>query len=374
MKSAWLQKLMILSLLTLFAKFAMAQSPQTVFQFVSAPGDFIGQGQTVVLTPANVTFNVGYTGQTATFSLNNFNQASSGVPLIFWDLDLAAPSGQSLAVGSYPNATRFPFQAATSPGLSVDGDGRGCNQDFGSFQVLEIAVDPSSGTLLRFAADFVQTCESTSAPPLTGSIRYNSAVPLPEVITPIISIAQPVNSRGCYEATSATGVSLSASASAAGGANLAFSWSTSTGLSGSGTQFSFAVGLNQNITLLLTATDTVTGNNKTVTQQVCSSDTTPPTVTIISPVQGGSYHNLPPLNVVVTDAVDKNIKSVVVTNGENASFALDANEQLHARITPRRAIGNQISSQVTVFATDASGNVGQASVNILIDKSVVDSN
>jgi hypothetical protein len=194
------------------------------------------------------------------------------------------------------------------------------------------------------------------------------------VITPKISITQPLNQRGCYEATSAAGVSINASASAGAGSNLAFGWSTSTGLSGSGTQFSFTVGLNEHMTLLLTATDTVTGNSTTVTQQVCSSDTTPPQVTILSPVPGGSYHNLPSLNVSVTDAVDKSIKTVLVTAGETASFPLSADEQLRTRITPRRAIGNQISTQVTVYATDASGNVGQASVSFLIDKDVIDGN
>jgi len=41
-------------------------APQTLFEFVSAPGDYIGGGQTVVLTPAQVTFNVqGTTGSNA---------------------------------------------------------------------------------------------------------------------------------------------------------------------------------------------------------------------------------------------------------------------------------------------------------------------
>jgi hypothetical protein len=107
----------------------------------------------------------------------------------------------------------------------------------------------------RFAADFTQTCESTTAPPLTGAIRYNSTVPPPELILPSISIAQPLNSHGCFEATSASGIEVTATGSATGASSLDLAWSTSTGLTGSGTQFSVSMNLNQYLTLSLTATD-----------------------------------------------------------------------------------------------------------------------
>jgi hypothetical protein len=375
---AWLRALASMTVLLLFAGAATAQTPQTLFEFVSAPGDYIGGGQTVVLTPADVTFSVNTTvfsgqtpGQTLTFALNNYTQGPppNGI-YINWTLNLAAPSGQALAVGSYPNATRYPFQAPTSPGLTVSGNGRGCNQDFGSFEILEIALDPSTGTLLRFAADFTQTCESTTAPPLTGAIRYNSTIPPPELILPSISIAQALNSHGCFEATSASGVEVTATGSATGASSLALAWSTSTGLTGSGNQFSIAVNLNQYLTLSLTATDPVTGATKTVTQQVCSTDTTAPQVTIQSPEPGASYSTLPALDVLVTDAVDKSIKNVQVILGENATFQLNGKEQLHTHITARRAVGDQIVTQMTVYATDASGNIGQSSVTFLVDKSL----
>jgi hypothetical protein len=344
---------------------------QTLFEFVSASGDYVGQGQTVVLTPAQVTFNPqGASAGTSvvSFFINNFSMAPPGGPYIDWSVDLAAPNGAPLTVGSYPNATRYPFQAANVPGLSIYGDGRGCNQDFGQFQVLEIAFDPSSNALSRFAADFVQTCESLSAPPLVGAIRYNSSIPPPELIAPIINIAALRNATGCFEATSPAGTLVEASASAAGGANLEYTWSTSTGLTASGATFAVQVGLDQAPTLFLTATDSVTGKAATTTAQLCSSDTTPPTIKIISPISGEAYHELPHLNVKVSDVVDKRIKQVSVAIGENAEYALDHFEQLRTVLTARHAIGDMIETQITVTATDASGNTGQASVDVLIEK------
>jgi hypothetical protein len=344
-------------------------TPLTLFQFVSAPGDYIGQGQTVILTPTQVTFNTQNTvgSNVVSFYLNNFSISPSG-PYIFWSVDFSAPNGAPLAVGTYLNATRYPFQAATVPGLAIYGDGRGCNQDFGQFQVKEIAYDSTTGLLDKFAADFVQTCESLTAPALIGAIRYNSSIPAPELFEPVISIANPRNVDGCYEATSPAGALVNASATAVGAANLTFSWATSTGLTHQGATFSVPVALGQTLSLTLTATDPVTGNSATATSQLCSTDTTPPVVTILSPVAGQSYTRLPRLTVQVTDAVDKHIKQVSVTVGETASYALDESESLHATLTARHAIGDMIVTEITVSATDASGNTGQSSVTVLIQK------
>jgi hypothetical protein len=42
--------------------------------------------------------------------------------------------------------------------------------------------------------------------------------------------------------------------------------------------------------------------------------------------------------------------------------------QLHTQLSPSRAIGNMIQTQITVRAADASGNGGQASVTVFIAK------
>jgi hypothetical protein len=240
-----------------------------------------------------------------------------------------------LQIASYPNATRFPFEAVTAPGLAIAGNGRGCNQDFGQFTVLDIVYD-ASGNVSRFAADFEQHCETPTAPALVGAIRYNSDVPVPGLIVPSIAVNSPPNPDGCYEATSPTGALVPVTGSAVGGANLSFTWSTSTGGTGSEPQFSVAVGLRQYVTLMLTATDTVTGNSATTSHQPCSSDTTPPTVTIRSPLPGAALTKLPTLDVQVTDAVDRKIASVSVAVGQNSTYGLNKTGQLHTEPSPQK--------------------------------------
>jgi hypothetical protein len=108
-----------------------------------------------------------------TFSINGGAQ--------HWTLNLAAPgsppsAAPPLARGAYENAARFGFQGSGQPGLDFSGDGRGCNQLYGRFDVLEARYG-TNGTVLSFAANFEQHCER-SMPALLGRIRYNSTVPL----------------------------------------------------------------------------------------------------------------------------------------------------------------------------------------------------
>ena len=132
-------------------------------------GDYIGAGATAfsVAPPSIIT------------AARNFDSGVSfhltGVNGDDFTLDLAAAGNATLTVGSYGNATRFPFQGAGSPGLSFSGNGRGCNTVTGSFKVLEAVYD-GTGAVQRFAADFHQYCEGVG-PPLDGEIRFNSAVP-----------------------------------------------------------------------------------------------------------------------------------------------------------------------------------------------------
>src|SRR5439155_925091 len=75
----------------------------------------------------------------------------------------------------FPGAVRWPFQAASAPGLSVYGDGRGCNTLTGRFLVLE-GTYGADGGVQSFAADFEQHCED-GVPALFGSIRYRAGDP-----------------------------------------------------------------------------------------------------------------------------------------------------------------------------------------------------
>src|SRR6185436_6284888 len=85
---------------------------------------------------------------------------SNGFPAdsIWWILSLSSGDGSPLAVGTYANAARWPFNDG-QPGLDFSGSGRGCNQLSGRFSILELQTD-SSGVLTKLAVDFEQHCES----------------------------------------------------------------------------------------------------------------------------------------------------------------------------------------------------------------------
>lgn len=131
----------------------------------SEPGDYIGQGEIREFGSEDGTFSASV----------NFD---NGVSINFsgdehWNVDFAAPQAVPLEPGAYEGATRFPFQSPTAPGLSVSGDGRGCNTLTGRFVVLE--VEYADDTVVSFAADFEQHCEGAD-PALFGSVRYNSTL------------------------------------------------------------------------------------------------------------------------------------------------------------------------------------------------------
>ena len=98
---------------------------------------------------------------------------------ILWTLDMSGPGNQPLTVGLYPNATRFPFQAAGTPGFDFGGNGFGCNQSLDTFYVREAAYG-ADGSVQSFAADFEQACDAS--PIEYGEVRYNSSLPLSAVM------------------------------------------------------------------------------------------------------------------------------------------------------------------------------------------------
>ena len=141
----------------------------TAIVFNSQTGDYIGAGLQQIFTPADGMFG----------AARNFD---NGVTIDFngaawWTLAFSAPGDALLVPGPYENATRWPFQSPTAPGLSVSGSGRGCNTVAGRFDVLEAVYGPG-GQLLRFAADFEQHCEGM-VPALFGGVRYRSSIPAP---------------------------------------------------------------------------------------------------------------------------------------------------------------------------------------------------
>ncbi len=149
----------------------------------SDPGDYIGQGLSYAYdTAGGDVFGSDSNG-------NAVHIAVTGAQGDWWYLDFAAPGGAQLAPGSYPNATRYPFQAPTEPGLSVYGQGRGCNQLTGSFEVLEASYG-ADGSLASFQATFEQHCEGEK-PALRGSVQFGPP--------PLLEMKMSVNPTGSLD-------------------------------------------------------------------------------------------------------------------------------------------------------------------------------
>jgi hypothetical protein len=148
--------------------FAAPAHAGSTLSFVSEQGDWVGAGQTLSFS----------SGVTATGSSDNRILGVSVNTADHWYyLDLAAPLGQQLVPGVYENATRYPFNDQSIPGLSFFGDGRGCNTLTGSFQVLEAVYGPF-GYVQKFHATFEQHCEG-GTPALFGELSIDNPPPPP---------------------------------------------------------------------------------------------------------------------------------------------------------------------------------------------------
>ena len=112
----------------------------------------------------------------------------------YWNFDFTAPTfdpitntndGNELEVGFYDNATRFPINSPSRPGLDFSGNGLGNNTLGGWFNVLDVAY-AGNGDVLRFAVDFRQFDESEdmTGPSTYGSLRINSDMPVNPVPVP----------------------------------------------------------------------------------------------------------------------------------------------------------------------------------------------
>ena len=140
--------------------------PRTLLRFSGDRGDYISGGR-------HYDFN--RTNALLSFDTNFDNGVTARIDGDqYFTLDFAAPGNQRLVVGAYENAQRFPFQDADRPGLSLSGDGRGCNTLSGRFDVLQ-AVYRADGTPAMLAIDFEQHCEGSVAA-LRGQLRLDSRI------------------------------------------------------------------------------------------------------------------------------------------------------------------------------------------------------
>jgi len=338
-----------------------AHAAESIYYYNSEPGDYIGQGEEVILTTDDVDFSAQLIfGNGVQFAMNNFDM---GGPTIWWFAVFAPVSGMPLVEGSYEDATRWPFQDPSDPGLSIFGQGRGCNRSSGRFDVLEAVYDPSTGEVISFAVDFEQHCEFGD-PALFGSLRFNSDVPISVLLPPKITLENPLNGDGCVEADGPGGATLSLSGSSTSTSPLAYEWSTSTGLSGTGPSFSLDLALDESAQVTLTIEDLTTGERRQASIETCVSDTTPPQITILSPEEGETFigENLF-LEVDISDVVDSDIEEFDMFVGTTRTVALDADGTSRVAVF-RKSRGSTVEMQINVEAMDSSGNVGTETVTV----------
>src|SRR5581483_11106941 len=143
------------------------------YQFASDKGDWVGGGQSAVLTGANANITMrsmyGWTAQpnVKTGFEIDVNNATDN-----WTIEVAPVAGKTLGVGIYTGAQRAAFRAKGHPGLDVYGDGRGCNTVAGTFTITGINAD-NSGNIKAVAGTFEQHCEGM-APALHGLFAAHS--------------------------------------------------------------------------------------------------------------------------------------------------------------------------------------------------------
>ncbi|MFD7665298.1 hypothetical protein [Streptomyces sp. NPDC059788] len=143
-------------------------APVTSYTYESVAGDYIGQGKAG--TYREPTAKITLAGNAGAVRVRVEGAED------LWDIDIAAPKGDRLRPGVYRDAERAAFRTGRSPGLDVGGNGRGCNEVYGQFTVNQIATD-AAGAVTLLDASYTQKCESATAQPLKGTVKYR-ALPL----------------------------------------------------------------------------------------------------------------------------------------------------------------------------------------------------
>ena len=141
--------------------------------FSGDPGDYITGGQAY-----SYSVDGGDLLTVASGDGSIVNVSLSGANGDWWFLSFDAPLDEVLAPGTYSEATRYPFNGA-GPGLSLVGNGRGCNTLTGTFTVIAASFGPH-GYVETFDATFEQHCEGWPAA-ARGEVHISNPPPPPEL-------------------------------------------------------------------------------------------------------------------------------------------------------------------------------------------------
>ena len=157
-----------------FSQASRPAQPITELSMTSDTGDYIGAGQNYYYAPGVGTYFPTASDQTGD-GVVDFVQFGFNNLVDNWTIQFATRlTGRNMASGFYDNAMRYPFESGNRPGLTISGNGRGCNQSVGNFtvHVAEFNYTSTPIQITRFAATFEQHCEG-NVPAFYGTIYYN---------------------------------------------------------------------------------------------------------------------------------------------------------------------------------------------------------
>lgn len=133
--------------------------------FDGDPGDYIHPGSDVVVAASWAPGSVAHDEIRLEIDPS---EAEQGLWWTLWFSSTEVPS--LLEPGLYENAMRVPFEDPGRPGLSITGDGRGCNTLQGAFEVHELVLEGDA--LITLTATWSQHCEG-GPDELRGCIHYS---------------------------------------------------------------------------------------------------------------------------------------------------------------------------------------------------------
>ncbi len=145
-----------------------ATATESSVTMYSDPGDYIGGGRARTWYPGNGLVRL--SGSRRGFSVG----ASGGTAGGGFEFEFAPPAGEKLGTGLYTGAQRAVFRDEGQPGIDISGDGRGCNEITGSFDIKELRQ--RDGVITRLWLTYEQHCEG-GIPATWGEIRINMPRP-----------------------------------------------------------------------------------------------------------------------------------------------------------------------------------------------------
>jgi hypothetical protein len=198
----------------------------TFLKLTGDPGEPLTGGQTYLFTLADGTFFMNHNSPNAANA--RFTSATQN-----WSLDFAGGFQRTLLPGVYLGAVRYPFQSNNSYGLSISGNGFGCNTITGDFRVRKIVYNGNQ--ISELWATFEQHCDG-AVPALRGELRHFVSdttlyfLPPPDVYAhisePITFNVSAVETRGRPVTLGAAGLPMGATFTDHGDGTGTFSWPT----------------------------------------------------------------------------------------------------------------------------------------------------